>query len=94
MKFVIFHLETNNVGCSEVLCYMLNDACFNEDGSINDDYLCEYGNELARDNAEMYGLLDNISDDLQEDCYYETHEIVELESLEEAEEEYGEVCNL
>lgn len=95
MKFVVFHLETSQVGCSAIECYALDDNCFKENGEINDDYLCEYGLELARDNADMYGILDNTSESGldPEECFYETHEIVEFDSLEEAKEEYGIINN-
>lgn len=94
MKFVVFNLETNSIGCNDTQCFILNDNCLNPDGSINEDYLDEYGNELARDNADMYGLLDCSEDESgieNTDIYYSTHEIVEYDSVEEAEEDYGAV---
>lgn len=87
MKFVVFTLCTDTVGCDQTDCYVLNDSCFLSDGSIDDEFLCSYGNELARDNADMYGLLD----DGEEDCYWATYKIVEFDSIEDAQEEYGEV---
>ena len=93
MKFIVFELKTNQVGCDDTNIYKANDSCFNEDGSLNEKYLSEYGYELARDNAEMYGLLDEaLSNGLdEEECYYVSFKLVEFNSVEEAEEEYGSV---
>lgn len=87
-KFVVFNLETNVVNCSDTKCFLITEKCFNEDGSLNEEYISNYGNMLARDNAEMHGLLD---DEDADDCFYFTYKIVEFDSIEEAEKEYGSV---
>ena len=93
MKFIVFELKTNSVGCDTTEIYEANDDCFNEDATLNEEYLSDYGYELARDNADSYGLLEDINDDgcEPEDNFYATFELVEFDTIEEAEEEYGSV---
>ena len=92
MKFIVFELKTNSIGCDATEIYQASEDCFNEDETLNEDYLNEYGYELARDNAESYGLLEESNDGCEpEDNFYATFELVEFDTIEEAEEEYGSV---
>ena len=77
---VLFKLETGYVGeaCQEV---------YEFDNDTSDETLDEYGQELAYDNARMYGR------DNDEDLENVSHSWEKLNmTREEAEEEYGSVC--
>lgn len=92
MRVVVYNLETDRVGCSDTQVYRWNPVfCENNDGSINEDYLRDYGYQLARDNAEMYGILDEDDGCDPEEKFYETHEIINFATEEEAIEAYDEI---
>jgi hypothetical protein len=94
MKFILYNLKTNYTNCDETRLYQVEDFCFDDDGSLDENYLCDYGLELARDNAETYGLLDEMDDDDDEcDYFWEEHKLVEYNTKEDALEEYGTIYN-
>ena len=56
MAFVLFHLTTDTVGTDAYNVYDLPDEnVYNEDGTVNEDYLDDLGNDLAFENADSYG---------------------------------------
>lgn len=85
--FVKFWMGTNYVGqgCEEV--YEVPD-------DTTEDTLNEYAYELARDNAEMYGALDDCEDGIEDEGFEGSWEVIEGKTREEIEEEYGSVCQL
>ena len=99
MAFVLFHLTTDTVGTDAYNVYDLPDEnVYNEDGTVNEGYLDDLGNDLAFENADSYGLLDEEDD--EDDCgiepdagYGYTYTILDG-TKEEIEEEYGDICNL
>lgn len=98
MAFVLFNLTTNVVGCDTHELYELDDNdALNEDNTPNVDYLDEIGYDLARDNADMYGLLDSEDEDESgcepEDPFGYSWEILD-KSREELEELYGDILTL
>ena len=76
---VLFHLRTEEVGADE-------DTVYRIDEDVDDAGLDDIAYELARDNAEMYG----VEDDEQFSGWWEKLHISE----EEAEELYGEIQNI
>lgn len=88
--FVKFELTTNRVGCDSTQVYKVADES-------TSDYLDEIGNDLARDNAEMYGVFDDAREEAEEagfdfdesECYRYSYEILEDMTEEEIVEEYG-----
>lgn len=82
---VLFHLRTNVIGCD-------SDEVYEFDTDMSDDALYEYGYELAKANAEMYGVAyqDDDSGCEPEEGFYATYEVLDI-SREEAEELYGTV---
>ena len=77
---VLFKLSTNLCGQESEEVYR-----FKDDASF--EYIEEYGYELARNNAEMFG---NDGDD---DEYFMEYEVLEDMSEEEIVENYGEICD-
>lgn len=99
MAFVLFHLTTDTVGTDADNVYDLPDEdVYNEDGTINEDYLDDLGNDLAVENADSYGLLDEEDDeddcDVEEDAGYGYTYTILDGTKEEIEEEYGGISNL
>lgn len=99
MAFVLFHLTTDTVGTDAYNVYDLPDEdVYNEDGTINEDYLDDLGNDLAVENADSYGLLDEEDDeddcDVEEDAGYGYTYTILDGTKEEIEEEYGGISNL
>lgn len=92
--FVLIKCDTCRVGCSSTEVYEF------EDGT-NDEALDTYASELAYENAEMYGILDDERESCEEsgiefnegDCYSYSYEILEDMTREEIEEQYGEITN-
>lgn len=88
--FVKFELTTNRVGCDSTQVYKVADES-------TSNYLDEIGNDLARDNAEMYGIIDEAREEAEEagfdfeesECYGYSYEILEGMTEEEIVEEYG-----
>lgn len=86
---VLFKLRTDRVGCDTDEVYEIEDKyASNEDGTLNETYLNEVGYDLARDNAEMYGVQQD--EEIEEEPFSYLFEVLEC-SREEAEELYGEV---
>lgn len=99
MAFVLFHLTTDTIGTDAYNVYDLPDEdVYNEDGTINEDYLDDLGNDLAVENADSYGLLDEEDDeddcDVEEDVGYGYTYTILDGTKEEIEEEYGDIYNL
>ena len=88
--FVKFELTTNRVGCDSTQVYKVPDDSTKE-------YLDEVGDDLARDNADMYGIIDEAREEAEEagfdfeesECYGYSYEILEDMTEEEVVEEYG-----
>ena len=88
--FVEFKLTTNRVGCGVTQVFKVRGDCTKE-------YLNEVGDDLARDNADMYGILDEAREEAEEagfdfeesECYGYSYEILEGMTEEEIVEEYG-----
>lgn len=83
--FVAFKLETGYVGEETTEVYEFDD-------DTSEDTLNEYGQQIADDNAEMYGHTageDNNGVEYEGGTY--TYEILEDMTKEEIEEEYGEI---
>lgn len=101
MAFVLFHLTTDTIGTDAYNVYDLPDEdVYNEDGTVNEDYLDDLGNDLAFENADSYGLLDLDEEDDEDDCgiepdagYGYSYTILDG-TREEIEEEYGDIYNL
>lgn len=99
MAFVLFHLTTDTVGTDADDVYDLPDEdVYNEDGTVNEDYLDDLGNDLAVENADSYGLLDEEDDeddcDVEKDAGYGYTYTILDGTREEIEEEYGGISNL
>lgn len=99
MAFVLFHLTTDTVGTDTDDVYDLPDEdVYNEDGTVNEDYLDDLGSDLAFENADSYGLLDEEDDeddcDVEEDAGYGYTYTILDGTKEEIEEEYGDISNL
>lgn len=91
--FVLYDLRTNRVDCDARGVYELDDeeGARNLDGSVNEKYLDEIGWELARDNAEIYGI--DCDDEDEEDSVSYSYEILD-KTREEVEEEYGNISSI
>lgn len=83
--FVKMCLRTNRVGCDF-------DEVYEVDDNYTDEELTEVAHDLARDNAEMYGIFDDDGDFEDEGNYWGYWERLEG-TREEIEEEYGEINN-
>lgn len=92
--FVLIKCDTCRVGCSS------NEVYEFEDGTDN-EVLDTYASELAYENAEMYGILDDERESCEEsgvefyesDCYSYSYEVLDDMTREEIEELYGEITN-
>lgn len=85
--FVLFTLKTIYPQQTSYEVYEFND------NDITDDYLFEYGMELAMQHAEMYGLLDAVDEDSgcePEEPYSMTYEVID-DTREEIIESYGSI---
>ena len=88
--FVKFELTTNSVGCDATLVYKVADESTSE-------YLDELGNDLAKDNAEMYGIIDEAREEAEEEgfdfieseCYEYNYEVLEGMTEDDIIAEYG-----
>lgn len=93
MALVLFELKTDYVGCSTTEVYEISDEqVYKEDESINEEFISEVGYDLARDNAEMYGIYDD--GEFDEEPFSFTYKILTGMTREEIEEEWGTICNL
>lgn len=87
--FVKFELSTNRAGCDTTEVYKVAD-------DVTDEYLDELGDNLARDNADMYGIIEEAEAEceecgieFEESCYYSANwEKLDM-TEEEIEDEYG-----
>lgn len=92
--FVLIKCDTCRVGCSSIEVYEFEDGTDNEALDV-------YVSELAYENAEMYGILDDERESCEEsgiefnesDCYSYSYEVLEGMTREEIEEQYGEITN-
>ena len=86
--FIKFRLTTSLVGCDNIVVCKVPD-------NADLDYLAELGNELARDNAESYGVLDDVSDDEDESDYFDySYEFLKGMTEEDIVDEYGHIDDL
>lgn len=79
--YVLFHLRTNHVGEEQDDVYEVE--------SIDEDYLNALGYELAEDNAHLYGT--EQEEEIEEEPFSYSWEILEGMTKEEIEEEYGKI---
>lgn len=79
MAYVKFKLTTDRVGCDTEEVYEVEDT--------SNEYLDSVGYDLARDNAEMYGI--EQQDDDCEEPFDWSWEILLNQDKESLEEEYG-----
>ena len=92
--FVLIKCDTCRVGCSSTEVYEFEDGTDNEALGV-------YASELAYENAEMYGILDDERESCEEsgiefnesDCYSYSYEVLDDMTREEIEEQYGEITN-
>lgn len=92
--FVLIKCDTCRVGCSSTEVYEF------EDGT-DEEALDVYADELAHENAEMYGIFDDERESCEEsgiefdesDCYSYSYEVLDDMTREEIEEQYGEITN-
>jgi hypothetical protein len=90
-KYVLIKCETSRVGCDSENVYEFPDH-------FTDDEINTYANEYARDNAEMYGIIEDEEEscneagiEFEEDsCYRATIKVLDM-TREEIEEEYGDI---
>lgn len=99
MAFVLFKLRTGYVTCDTDDVYEIPDEdVYNEDGSVDTDFLDEVAEELAVDNADSYGLFDEDEDEeddgVENDVEYGFEYVILNGTREEIEEDYGSICNL
>lgn len=91
---VLIKCTTNRVGCDTENVYRFDD-------DSKDEYIQEYANDLARDNAESYGIFDeereNCDDSgiefIEDEHYSATYEKLDMTDA-EAIEEYGEIMEV
>lgn len=70
------------------------------DDNVTEEHIEEYGNDLARDNADMYGIIKDAEGEVEEngfeveysDVYWATYERLDI-PREEIEECYGSITN-
>lgn len=92
--FVLIKCDTCRVGCSSTEVYEFEDGTDNEALDV-------YASELAYENAEMCGILDDERESCEEsgiefnesDCYSYSYEVLDNMTREEIEEQYGEITN-
>ena len=90
--FIKFNISTCRVGCEETSVYRFNDDDYDE------DYIREYGEEIAREVVESYGIFSEEMKACEEsgvefeesDCFSVDFEILDM-TEEEIIEEYGEI---
>lgn len=87
MAFVKFTLSTNYVGTTAIEVYEISDE------EVNESTLDALGYDLARDNAEMYGIEAEDDGFEPEELFSFNYEILEG-SREEIEEDYGVILSL
>lgn len=87
MAFVKFTLSTNYVGTTTTEVYEIPDE------EVNESTLDALGYDLARDNAEMYGIEAEDDGFEPEDLFSFNYEVLEG-SREEIEEDYGEILKI
>lgn len=88
---VLIRCTTDRVGCDTENVYEFDDDSAEE-------YLQEYANDCARDNAESYGIFDaereeaedNGIEFIEDECYNGSYEILDM-TYDEALDKYGEV---
>ena len=88
---VLIKCSTNRVGCDKQEVYQFDD-------NSTEEYLQEYADDLARDNAESYGIFDEEREEaedsgiefIEDECYNGSYEILDM-TYDEALDEYGEV---
>ena len=91
--FIKYELKTNRVGYDDTVVVEFDDA-------ITEQHIEEYGNDLARDNADMYGIIIDAEKEAKEngfeveysDVYWASYEILDI-PREEIEECYGSITN-
>lgn len=92
--FVLIKCDTWYEGCSSTEVYEFADG-------TDEEALDAYANELAREDAEMYGIFDDEQEACDEagiefnesDCYSYSYEILKDMTREEIEEQYGEILS-
>lgn len=90
--FVLIKCDTCRVGCSSTEVYEFEDGTDNE-------ALDTYASELAYENAEMYGILDDERESCEEsgiefdesECYSYEYTVLEGMTREQIIEQYGEI---
>lgn len=82
--FIKFVLTTSLVGCDNIVVCKVPD-------NADLDYLAELGNELARDNAESYGVLD---DEDESDYFDYSYEFLKDMTEKDIVDEYGHIDDL
>lgn len=91
---VLIKCTTNRVGCDTEDVYRFDD-------NATDEYIQEYADNLARDNAESYGILDEERENceadgiefIEDEHYSATYEKLDMTET-EAIEEYGEIMEV
>ena len=89
--FVLIKCTTCRVGCDSETVYEFPD-------DTTEDGLQEYATDAARDNADMYGIIEDEIEEAEnsciefdeDSCYSGSYEILN-KSRSEIEEEYGEI---
>lgn len=89
--FVLIKCTTCRVGCDNEQVYEFED-------SITEEELQTYADECAKDNADMYGIIEDEMEAAEDSgfefeecqCYEGSYEILNM-TKEEIEEEYGEI---
>ena len=89
--FVLIKCTTCRVGCDSEMVYEFPD-------DTTEDELQEYATDTARDNADMYGIIEDEMEEAEnsyiefdeDSCYSGSYEILN-KSRDEIEEEYGEI---
>ena len=92
--FIKYELETNRVGYDDTVVVEFDD-------NVTEEYIEEYGNDLARDNADMYGIIIDAEEEAKEngfeveysDVYWASYEILDI-PREEIEECCGSITNV
>ena len=90
-KYVLIKCKTCRTGCDSEEVYEFPDH-------FTDDEIESYANECARDNAEMYGIIEDEEADADEagiefeecNCYWAVTKVLNM-TREEIEEEYGDI---
>ena len=84
MAFVKFRLTTDRIGCDAEEVYEVDNT--------SSEYLNDIGYDLARDNAEMYGI--EQQDDDCEEPFDWSWEILLNQDKDSLEEEYGNIQSI